>query len=180
MKRGQKKLKGVKMNIVEKRIDEIKPYENNPRFNDEAVEYVAESIKQYGWKQPIVVDAGGVIIAGHTRYKAAKLLRMDMVPVLVANDLTEDQVKAYRLADNKVSDFSQWDNKLLLQELDEIPDDLFTGFDLSEVYDNILDETDNEAVEMNEAGTSYEVTFRSEDMRKIELIKQAWENMNDE
>ena len=168
------------MNIVEKRIDEIRPYENNPRFNDEAVEYVAESIKQYGWKQPIVVDTGGVIIAGHTRYKAAKLLGMDTVPVLVASDLTADQVKAYRLADNKVSDFSQWDNKLLLQELDEIPDDMFTGFDLSETYDNLLDETDNEAVEMNEAGTTYEVTFRSEDMRKIELIKQAWENMNDE
>jgi site-specific DNA-methyltransferase (adenine-specific) len=168
------------MNIVEKRIDEIRPYENNPRFNDEAVEYVAESIKQYGWKQPIVVDAGGVIIAGHTRYKAAKLLGMDTVPVLVASDLTAEQVKAYRLADNKVSDFSQWDNKLLLQELDEIPDDMFTGFDLSETYDNLLDETDNDAVEMNEAGTTYEVTFRSEDMRKIELIKQAWENMNDE
>lgn len=168
------------MNIVEKRIDEIRPYENNPRFNDEAVEYVAESIKQYGWKQPIVVDVSGVIIAGHTRYKAAKLLGMDTVPVLVASDLTADQVKAYRLADNKVSDYSQWDNKLLLQELDEIPDDMFTGFDLSETYDNLLDETDNEAVEMNEAGTTYEVTFRSEDMRKIELIKQAWENMNDE
>ena len=102
------------MDIVEKRIDEIRPYENNPRFNDEAVEYVAESIKQYGWKQPIVVDVSGVIIAGHTRYKAAKLLGMDTVPVLVASDLTADQVKAYRLADNKVSDFSQWDNKLLL------------------------------------------------------------------
>lgn len=168
------------MDIVEKRIDEIRPYENNPRFNDEAVEYVAESIKQYGWKQPIVVDVSGVIIAGHTRYKAAKLLGMDTVPVLVASDLTADQVKAYRLADNKVSDFSQWDNKLLLQELDEIPDDMFTGFDLSETYDNLLDESDNDAVELNEAGTTYEVTFRSEDMRKIELIKQAWENMNNE
>lgn len=168
------------MDIVEKRIDEIRPYENNPRFNDEAVEYVAESIKQYGWKQPIVVDVSGVIIAGHTRYKAAKLLGMDTVPVLVASDLTADQVKAYRLADNKVSDFSQWDNKLLPQELDEIPDDMFTGFDLSETYDNLLDESDNDAVELNEAGTTYEVTFRSEDMRKIELIKQAWENMNNE
>lgn len=167
------------MNIVEKRIDEIRPYENNPRFNDEAVEYVAESIKAYGWKQPIVVDKDNVIIAGHTRWKAAKKLGMKTVPVLIADDLDEDQVRAYRLADNKVSDFSAWDNKLLLEELSEIPEDLFTGFDFSETFDKLLDESDNDTVEMNEAGTTYEVTFRSEDMRKIEMIKEMWENLND-
>ena len=167
------------MNIVEKRIDEIKPYENNPRVNDDAVEYVAESIKAFGWKQPIVVDKNGVIIAGHTRYKAAKQLGLETVPVLIADDLTPDEVKAYRLADNKVSDFSSWDNKLLLEELDDIPDDLFTGFDVSEIFDKFLDESDNDAVELNEAGTTYEVTFRSEDMRKIETIKEMWENLNE-
>ena len=167
------------MNIVEKRIDEIRPYENNPRFNDEAVEYVAESIKAYGWKQPIVVDKDNVIIAGHTRWKAAKKLGMKTVPVLIADDLDEDQVRAYRLANNKVSDFSAWDNKLLLEELSEIPEDLFTGFDFSETFDKLLDESDNDTVEMNEAGTTYEVTFRSEDMRKIEMIKEMWENLND-
>ena len=167
------------MNIVEKRIDEIRPYENNPRFNDEAIEYVAESIKAYGWKQPIVVDKDNVIIAGHTRWKAAKKLGMKTVPVLIADDLDEDQVRAYRLADNKVSDFSAWDNKLLLEELSEIPEDLFTGFDFSETFDKLLDESDNDTVEMNEAGTTYEVTFRSEDMRKIEMIKEMWENLND-
>lgn len=167
------------MNIVDKRIDEIRPYENNPRFNDEAVEYVAESIKAYGWKQPIVVDKDNVIIAGHTRWKAAKKLGMKTVPVLIADDLDEDQVRAYRLADNKVSDFSAWDNKLLLEELSEIPEDLFTGFDFSETFDKLLDESDNDTVEVNEAGTTYEVTFRSEDMRKIEMIKEMWENLND-
>lgn len=168
------------MNVVDKRIDEITPYENNPRFNDDAVDYVAQSIEAYGWKQPIVVDKNGVIIAGHTRYKAAKKLGMETVPVLVADDLTEDQVKAYRLADNKVSDFSSWDNKLLLEELDGIPEDLFTGFDLADTFDKLLDEADNDVVDLNEAGTTYEVTFRSDDMRKIDLIKEAWENMNDE
>ena len=167
------------MNIVEKRIGEIKPYENNPRVNDDAVEYVAESIKAFGWKQPIVVDKDGVIIAGHTRYKAARSLGLETVPVLVADDLTPDEVNAYRLADNKVSDFSSWDNKLLLEELDKIPDDLFTGFDVSEIFDKFLDESDNDAVELNEAGTTYEVTFRSEDMRKIEMIKEMWENLNE-
>lgn len=167
------------MNIVEKRLDEVRPYENNPRFNDDAVDKVAESIKAYGWKQPIVVDKDGVIIAGHTRFKAAKKLGMATVPVLVADDLSEDEVKAYRLADNKVSDFSSWDNKLLLEELSDIPEELFTGFDFSETFDKLLDETDNDAVEMNEAGTTYEVTFRSEDMRKIEMIKEMWENLND-
>lgn len=167
------------MNIVEKRIGDITPYENNPRVNDDAVEYVAESIKAFGWKQPIVVDKDGVIIAGHTRYKAAKQLGLETVPVLVADDLTPDEVKAYRLADNKVSDFSSWDNKLLLEELDGIPDDLFTGFDVSEIFDKFLDESDNDAVELNEAGTTYEVTFRSEDMRKIEMIKEMWENLNE-
>lgn len=167
------------MNIVEKKLDEIRPYENNPRFNDEAVDYVAQSLESFGWKQPIVVDKDGVIIAGHTRYKAAKKLGMTTVPVLVADDLSEDEVKAYRLADNKVSDFSSWDNKLLLEELSDIPEELFTGFDFSETFDKLLDETDNDAVEMNEAGTTYEVTFRSEDMRKIEMIKEMWENLND-
>ena len=167
------------MNIVEKKLDEIRPYENNPRFNDEAVDYVAQSLESFGWKQPIVVDKDGVIIAGHTRFKAAKKLGMKTVPVLIADDLTEDEVNAYRLADNKVSDFSSWDNKLLLEELEKIPDDLFTGFDYSETFDKLLDETDNDAVEMNDAGTSYEVTFRSEDMRKIEMIKEMWENLND-
>lgn len=167
------------MNVVEKRIDEIKPYENNPRFNDDAVEYVAESLKAYGWRQPIVVDKNGVIVVGHTRYRAAQKLGMTVVPVEVADDLTEDEANAYRLADNKTSDFSSWNNKLLLEELDKIPDELFTGFDISETFDKLLDETDNDTVELNEAGTTYEVTFRSEDMRKIEMIKEMWENLND-
>ena len=128
------------------KLNDIKPYENNPRLNDDAVDYVAESIKAYGWKQPIVVDKDNVIIAGHTRWKAAKKLGMKTVPVLVADDLDEDQVRAYRLADNKVSDFSAWDNKLLLEELAEIPEDLFTGFDFSETFDKLLDESDNDTV----------------------------------
>lgn len=99
-------------------IEDIKPYAKNPRNNKDAVEKVAESIKEFGWKQPIVIDMNGVIIAGHTRYKAAQKLGITSVPVVCADDLTEEQVKAYRLADNKTAGFSTWDMELLELELE--------------------------------------------------------------
>lgn len=106
------------MKIQEKKLTDITPYENNPRNNDEAVQYVANSIKEFGFKQPIVIDLDGTIIAGHTRYKAAKKLGLETVPCVVASDLTPEQVNAYRLADNKVSEFATWDMDLLNEELD--------------------------------------------------------------
>lgn len=112
------------MQIIEKSLSEIRPYENNPRKNDAAVEYVANSIREFGWKVPIVIDKDGVIIAGHTRYKAAKKLGMKTAPCIMADDLTEDQVKAYRLADNKVGEFAEWDFDALEQELDGIELDM--------------------------------------------------------
>lgn len=108
------------MNIVDKRLDEIRPYDNNPRKNDEAVEYVAQSIQEFGFKVPIVIDRDGTIVTGHTRYKAAQKLGMQSVPCIVADDLTPEQVKAFRLADNKTAEFAAWDSELLLQELDEL------------------------------------------------------------
>ena len=108
------------MQIFEKKISEITPYEKNPRKNDDAVKYVAESIRQFGFKQPIVVDCEGVIVAGHTRLKAAKKLKLKTVPCVIADDLTEEQIKAYRLADNKVSEAAIWDDDLLKIELDGI------------------------------------------------------------
>lgn len=89
------------MRVEERRLDQIQPYENNPRRNELAVEPVAESIAEFGWQQPIVVDADGVIIAGHTRWKAARRLGLETAPVIVASELSPEQVKAYRLADNK-------------------------------------------------------------------------------
>lgn len=105
------------MQIFEKNLSELKPYEKNPRRNDEAVQYVANSIKQFGWKQPIVIDKDNVIIAGHTRYKAAKELNIEKVPCVIAGDLTADQIKAYRIADNKTNDKATWDNAVLGEEL---------------------------------------------------------------
>ena len=124
-------------------IKSIRPYEKNPRRNDEAVDAVAASIREFGWQQPIVVDKDGVIIAGHTRYKAAKKLKCDTVPVVVADDLTEDQVKAYRLADNKTGELAEWDTALLDEELAELAD-----FDMSQFgFDMILQEEAREAEE---------------------------------
>ena len=112
------------MQIIYKRLNEIIPYEKNPRKNDDAVQYVAESVKEFGFKVPIVIDKDNIIVAGHTRYKAAKKLNLTEVPCIVADDLTEDQIKAFRLADNKVSEFSFWDNSLLDAEMFDIDLDM--------------------------------------------------------
>lgn len=119
--------------IVKKKLDEIMPYQDNPRNNDAAVSKVAESIKEFGFKVPIVIDKAGVIITGHTRYKAAKKLKLKAVPCIVADDLSPYQVKAFRVADNKVSEFSEWDLELLDKELDELGsvfDMSYFGFDV--------------------------------------------------
>ena len=122
------------MQIEYKRLEDIIPYAANPRKNDDAVEYVARSINEFGFKVPIIIDKDGFIIAGHTRYKAAKYLGMNEVPVICADDLTEEQVKAFRLADNKVAEMAEWDPDLLNLELDELKLDFdmsLFGFDLS-------------------------------------------------
>lgn len=108
------------MEIIQKRIDEIIPYENNPRVNEKAVQYVAESISEFGFKVPIVVDKDGTIITGHTRLMAAQQLGMEYVPCIVAADLSEDQANAYRLADNRVSEKSKWDLHKLDIELAKV------------------------------------------------------------
>lgn len=110
------------MKVVEMNINDLIPYENNPRINDNAVDKVVESIKQFGFKVPIIIDKDNVIVAGHTRHKAAKTLKLKTVPCVVADDLTDEQVKALRLADNKVSEFAEWDFTLLEQELAELDD----------------------------------------------------------
>ncbi len=108
------------MNIQMLKLSDIKPYEKNPRKNNEAVKYVAQSIKEFGFKVPIVIDKDNVIIAGHTRYKAAKRLKMKEVPTIIADDLTDEQVKAFRLADNKVAEKAEWDFDLLPLEINDI------------------------------------------------------------
>lgn len=112
------------MEVIERDINSIRPYENNPRFNDEAVDFVANSLRDFDWQQPIVVDKDGVIIAGHTRWKAAKQLGMKTVPVKIADNLSDEKVKEYRLVDNKVAEIAQWNDPALQEELDGIDTDM--------------------------------------------------------
>lgn len=136
------------MNIVQKSITELVPYENNPRNNDEAVQYVAESIREFGFKVPIIIDKNNVIVAGHTRYKASKRLGLSEVPCVVADDLTEEQVKALRLADNKVSEYATWNLDKLELEMNELELDMeLFGFEpLEDDSDNVAEEDDFEPV----------------------------------
>ena len=130
---------------------EVVPYDKNPRLNDNAVDAVASSIREFGFKVPIVVDGEGVVVSGHTRLKAAKALGLAEVPVIVADDLDETKIKAFRLADNKVAELADWDESLLVKELGDLadlsydmgqfefdldpePDD---GDDLGDIPDNI-------------------------------------------
>lgn len=133
------------MEIITKKIDEIKPYEKNPRKNDSAVEYVANSIKEFGFKVPIVIDKDGVIVAGHTRYKASKKLGLEEVPCIIADDLSDEQIKAFRLADNKVSEQAEWNIDLLNEELDNILNIDMELFDFTETnidWENVEELTD--------------------------------------
>lgn len=115
------------MEIIEKRVDELIPYANNPRNNMAAVDSVAQSIKSFGFLVPIIIDKNNVIVAGHTRLYAAKELGLEKVPCISAEDLTEDQVKKFRLVDNKTAEIAEWDFELLKQELAEI-----TGINMAE------------------------------------------------
>lgn len=134
------------MNVQQVKIEKVKPYDKNPRKNKAAVDYVANSIKEFGFQQPIVVDKDMVVIAGHTRLKAAKKLKLKEVPVVIADNLTEEQVKAYRLADNKTAEKAEWDFDLLtdellsLQELDFDMEQFGFDFDFGEDEEAVEDD----------------------------------------
>ena len=110
------------MIVIQKKLKELIPYKNNPRYNDPAVKAVLNSIKQFGFLVPMVITKDNEIVCGHTRYKAAQKLKLETVPAVVADELTEEQIKAFRLADNKVSELAEWDEGLLAQELKSIID----------------------------------------------------------
>ena len=130
------------MQIIEKSIADIRPYENNPCNNEAAIRYVANSIKDFGFKVPIVIDKNGTIITGHTRVLAAKKLDMKTVPCILADDLTPEQVKAFRLADNKVSEMADWNWAKLEKELDSLGN---LDWDMSSFgFDMQFDETNED------------------------------------
>ena len=147
------------MEIVNKKISEIKPYEKNPRKNDAAVKYVAKSIEQFGFKIPIVIDKDGVIVAGHTRHKAAKRLKLNEVPCVIADDLTEDQIKAFRIADNKVSEKAEWDFEILDEEIAELPDIDFEAFGFEFDYEIDTEEPKKKKNERLRTDQAYNLPF---------------------
>lgn len=134
------------MKIVNVKVNDLIPYENNPRNNDNAVEPVAKSIKEFGFKVPIIIDKDNVIVAGHTRYKASQMLGLEEVPCIIADDLTEEQIKAFRLADNKVGELATWDLDKLNLELEDINIDMndFGFLEMEEVnLDDFFEDTES-------------------------------------
>lgn len=137
------------MKVIEKKTSDLRPYENNPRKNDAAVDKVAASIKEFGFKVPLVITEDGEVVAGHTRLKAAEQLGIKKIPCVVASDLTPEQIKAFRLADNKVAEFSSWDDELLEMELGAFSEiDMsvfgFDGLEAEESAENIEEDDFNE------------------------------------
>lgn len=126
------------MKIVELKTSELIPYAKNPRDNAKAVKYVANSIKEFGFKNPVIIDKNNVIVCGHTRLLAAQQLGLEKIPCIMADDLTDEQIKAFRLADNKVAEIAEWDSELLSFELEEIELDM-SEFGFEDVL-NALDD----------------------------------------
>lgn len=152
------------MRIIEKNIDSLTPYENNPRHNENAVEPVAASIREFGFKVPLVIDKSGVIVTGHTRLKAAKALGLKKVPCIIADDLTPEQINAFRVADNKVSEFAEWDFEKLDAELAALSLDMSEfGFDPpsgdngGEIVEDEPPEVDEESPPETEPGDIYQL-----------------------
>ena len=158
------------MNIINKNIDELIPYINNPRNNDEAVDKVASSIKEFGFKVPIVIDKDNVVITGHTRLLASKKLGLEEVPCIVASDLSKAQIKAFRIADNKVSEYSSWNDDLLkieLEQLEEMNFNLdsvnidFSDFDIAIDLDDV--EEDKKRKDLSDdIQSAYEIIIECE------------------
>ena len=134
------------MNIVKMKVSELIPYINNPRNNENAVDKVASSIKEFGFKVPIVIDKNNVIVNGHTRLLDSKKLGLEEVPVIVADDLSDAQIKAFRIADNKVSEYATWDEELLKLELEQLEEMDFDLDNLSIDYSDFGLEVDLEDV----------------------------------
>jgi ParB-like chromosome segregation protein Spo0J len=142
------------MQIIDIEIKRLKEYKNNPRHNEKAVEKVAASIKAFGFKVPIVIDNNNVIVCGHTRLKAAQRLGLDVVPCIVADDLTEEQINAFRLADNKTAEFAEWDMELLEAELAALEMDMQAfGFESDDK------DTDSGATERKDLSDQVEAVY---------------------
>ena len=166
-------MRGINVEYIN--VDNLIPYKNNPRNNDNAVGAVAESIKEFGFKVPIVIDANNIIVTGHTRFKASKKLGLKKVPCIRADDLTEDQVRAFRLADNKVSELATWNENKLNIELENINIDMSEyGFDIPDMETEPIELEDD----VGYYGDERERTNNSYNLRLIDydsLTNNFWQ-----
>lgn len=161
------------MKLLSVRLQDLKPYENNPRINDNAVESVMNSIKEFGFKVPVVITKDNVIVAGHTRYKASLKLGLEEIPCIIADDLTEEQIKAFRLADNKVSELAEWDFTKLEQELAEISLDMsLFNFDL----EDLEIETEEKYYKSNETSGTVNETFGVPPFSILDTRQGYWQD----
>ena len=180
------------MNIIKMKVEDLIPYINNPRNNENAVDKVASSIAEFGFKNPIVIDKNNVVINGHTRLLASKKLGLKEVPVIVADDLTEAQVKAFRIADNKTSEYATWDKELLRVELDMLEEMNFNLEDVNIDYSDFsgmdIDLDDIELpeeleLERTEQGNtilknlkfgSYNITLSDEEFKMLTILVENY------
>jgi len=169
------------MKIENADINTIKPYEKNPRkLKDSAIEKVAMSLKEYGFRQPIVVDKDRIIVVGHTRYRASKKLGLKEVPITIADNLTPEKINAYRIADNRTAEESEWDYKLLQEEFSNLVDEKFnlelTGFNEDELKKYLAMEEDFEVdlPEINDEDKQpfQQITFTLHN-EQYEIVQQA-------
>ena len=149
------------MKIENININDIKPYENNPRNNDTAVEKVAESIRLFGFKNPVILDKNNVIVCGHARVKAAEKLGIKTIPCIYADDLTDEQTKAFRLIDNKTAEYAQWDFEKLELEIKEFNlTGMTDGFDFKFCDTSYIDDLlNNDFIETSSEKEQFQMTF---------------------
>lgn len=165
------------MEILKLKVKDLIPYEKNPRINEEAADYVAKSIKEFGFRIPILIDKSNVIVSGHTRYKACLKLGIEEVPCILVDDLDEKQIKAFRLIDNKSSEKANWDIDLLNEEVKDILDALdMEDFDFDINIDNIPDDLDLERIE--DEGDKERIDYLKFDNKKIPLTEEELAALN--
>lgn len=154
------------MQIINIKLNLLKPYENNPRNNENAVEYVANSIKEFGFKVPIIIDKNNTIVCGHTRYLASKKLGLTEVPCVIADDLTPDKIQAFRLIDNKTNEFATWNEDLLLEELKAIENIDMTEYGFEEISEK-MDEIDVDKYTQTLTSPQYEIKGEKPDISEL-------------
>ena len=167
----------TKLEIIKLKIEDLVPYEKNPRINEEAADYVAKSIKEFGFRIPILIDKNNVIVSGHTRYKACIKLGIKEVPCILVDDLDEKQIKAFRLIDNKASEKASWNIDLLNEEINELLDSLdMEDFDFDININDIPDDLDLERLE--DDGDKERIEYLKFDNKKIPLTEEELAALN--